>query len=131
MNIFLTVCDIWLLSQLCPCLCTKAVIQYLLSDTDRLRGYLKKLIVGNEFKAVLKGKILRRNKSERIVRAACTGVCKVLLLADVDNEILYLRGLTDYHALVNGNACADEQRTSFLSVVKTVGNGFTRFKAYK
>ena len=62
-----------------------------LSDTERLRSYFKKLVISEEFKAVFKAECSWRDKTKGIVTSACTGICKVLLLADVNNKVLSLR----------------------------------------
>ena len=94
---------------LCLGLGSQGVIKDTLSDTYGLGCYLQQLIICDELKAVLKGKLSGRYKSQCIIGAAGTGIGQVLLLADIYYKILYLGRCAYYHALVNGCACADKQ----------------------
>ena len=46
----------------------------------------------------------------------------MLALADIDHQILCLRGCAYDHALIYRNACADKQRATLLGIEQTVGN---------
>ena len=62
-----------------------------LSDTQRFGSYLEELVISKELKAVLKAENSRRNETESVIASACAGICQVLLLADIYNEIFCLR----------------------------------------
>lgn len=58
-----------------------------------------------------------------VVGAGSTGVCRVLLLADVDDNVVALRVAADNHALVNRYARPDKQAASVLCVEQAVSRG--------
>ena len=55
----------------------------------------------------------------------------MLFLAYIYNQIFGFRRSANYHSFINRSTCADEKRSSFLGIIKTVGNSFTSFKRNK
>ena len=72
---------------------------------------------------MLQAHLLGRNEAQRVVTTGSAGVGQLLALAGVDGNILLLGGLADDHALIDGNAGADEQRAAALGVIQAVSNG--------
>ena len=96
-----------------------------LSESDALRGDLDELLVGDKLDSLFKRKLYGGYQSELFISARGTDSGKVLLLAYVDLDIIGLGILANYHTLVYRGCGADEQRTSVLRLIKTVGGGNT------
>jgi hypothetical protein len=69
-----------------------------------------------------------RNETESVIASACTGIGKVLLFADVNNEVFGLGRSSYYHSLVYRGTCGDKELTALLSVEQTVCNSLTCLK---
>ena len=107
---------------------TLGVGQNALAHTDALRSDLKQLIVGDELECRLDGHLARRNQAQRIIRAGCTHVGQLLLLADVYSHVLAARVLADDHAFVYHRAGANEQRAAILCVEQAVADSLAGLK---
>lgn len=103
----------------------QAVVENALADAQILRRDLQQLVLGEIFQTVLKAHVLRRDQPQCIVAAAGAGIRQMLALADIDDDILRLRGTADDHALIDLRTCRNEQAAALLRVVKAVGHGFT------
>lgn len=100
----------------------QAVVEYALAQAQILGCDLKKLVVGEELKALLKTHLSGRDKAQRLVGAGSTGVSQMLGAADIDRHIVALRAHADYHAGIDLRAGAYKHRTTLLSVPDAVGN---------
>ena len=107
---------------------TFLVVQDTLTHTKILRRDLKKLVVGQEFQALLQAHLPGGNQPEGVVGTGSAGIGKLLLLADVDGHILAPGTDADNHTAVDLHARADKEGASFLGVEEAVGDGLAGFE---
>ena len=111
-----------------PSLHTLRFIQNAFSHADIFRSDFNQLILCDELDCLLQAHHLRWNQTQRIVASRSTGVGHVFLFADVDHDVLILRGLTNDHTFVHIYTSADEEGAALLCIVQTVGNSGSGFK---
>ena len=96
-----------------------------LTESDGLGRYLDKLLIGDEFNSLLKRELNGCDESELFIGAGRTNSGKMLLLTNVYLNVIGLGVLTNDHTLINRGSRTDEERTSVLRLIETVGSGDT------
>ena len=110
---------------------SQTVVEDALAQAQILRRDLKKLVIGEEFEALLKAELSGRDEAQSLVRAGCAGIGQVLGAAHVDGDVIGLRADAHDHAGVDLRARGDEHRAALLSVPDAVGDRLAGLERYE
>ena len=103
-------------------------IQNLFANTQIFRCYFKKFIGINKVKCLLKTEDARRCQTKCFICAGRTCVSKMFCLTYVQLDIFSFTILSDDHTGIYFFTGSDEESTTLLRIVQTIGNSGSGFK---
>jgi|GEM_PF-7039451 len=97
-------------------------IENALANAESEGGDFQKLIFLQVFNGFIQAHLHGRGQADFDIFVGLTHVGEVLLFADVNRDIAFAAlGFTNYHALVNIHAGAQEEQAALFSVFEAIG----------
>jgi len=95
-------------------------LQNFLPEAQRFRGDFDEFVVGDKFDGLFEVQLLKRDEANSFIGGRGAHVGELFLADNIDVEIRVFGVFADDHALVDFDAGADEQLSTFLQVIKRV-----------